>query len=177
MFEMLYERWLDRSMLRSESPSVVQSGAMPYTVVDGEVVFLLITSRRSGRWIFPKGAPMEGLTPWQTAKQEALEEAGVVGEVETMPIGSYRTVKRGLRTRVVEVEVYPLKVTEQHEEWQESGQRYRHWAILPEVKRLITDKPIAELAVRLEQKVRGRLSADRSRTAADGQAARAPRSK
>jgi 8-oxo-dGTP pyrophosphatase MutT (NUDIX family) len=62
-------------------------------VVEGQVAFLLITSRRSGRWIFPKGAPIEGLAPWQVAAHEALEEAGVEGDVDTRALGSYRTMK------------------------------------------------------------------------------------
>ncbi|MEF2073972.1 NUDIX hydrolase [Consotaella aegiceratis] len=153
MFQTLESRWLDRAMLKKGGPGVYQSGAMPYTVVDGQAVFLLITSRRSGRWIFPKGSPIDGLTPWQTAQQEALEEAGVEGTVDRVPIGSYRTLKRGIRSKVLDVELYPLKVTVQHESWQENGQRYRHWAILPEAKRLIADKALAALAVRLAERV------------------------
>ncbi len=66
-----------------------QFGALPYKIVDGQVVVLLITSRGRGKWIFPKGRQMEGKTPWESAELEAYEEAGVVGEIETTPIGSY----------------------------------------------------------------------------------------
>ncbi len=146
----------DRLVLRAGGPGVArQMGAIPYTVVQDQVVFLLITSRGSGRWIFPKGAPMEGLEPWDTAAQEALEEAGVEGEVDRQPIGFYRTFKTlALRRTVIEVEMYPLRVTRQLDDWPEKAYRHRHWAILPEAKRLLSDARLAELAVKLSQRVR-----------------------
>ncbi len=146
----------DRLVLRAGGPGASrQAGAIPYAVVEGQVVFLLITSRGSGRWIFPKGEPMEGLEPWDAAAQEALEEAGVVGEVDPRPIGNYRTFKTlAIRRKIVDVEMYPLRVTRQLDDWAEKGLRHRHWAILPETKRLLSDPRLAELAVRLSQRVR-----------------------
>ena len=133
-----------------------QAGAIPYTVVDGQPVFLIITSRRSGRWIFPKGAPVEGVAPWELAKKEAFEEAGVEGEIEHAPIGSYRTMKTlAIRRQPIEVDLYPLRVTRQHADWPEKGSRHRHWAILPEAKRLLSDKRLCELAARLARRVAG----------------------
>ena len=38
---------------------------------------LLVTSRRRGRWIVPKGWPMEGKSFPETALEEAWEEGGV----------------------------------------------------------------------------------------------------
>ena len=146
----------DRLVLRAGGPGASrQTGAIPYTVVQGQVVFLLITSRGSGRWIFPKGEPMDGLEPWDTAAQEAIEEAGVEGEIDPRPIGTYRTFKTlAFRRKIVEVEMYPLRVTRQLDDWREKGLRHRHWAILPEAKRLLSDARLAELAVRLNQRVR-----------------------
>ena len=132
-----------------------QAGAIPYSIVDGQVVFLLVTSRGSGRWIFPKGDPIKGLEPWDAAAQEALEEAGIEGEVDQRPLGSYRTFKTlAIRRKVIEVELYPLRVTRHFDEWPEKGHRHRHWAILPEAKRLLADTQIAQLAIRLTQRVR-----------------------
>lgn len=146
----------DRLVLRGGSPGAAkQAGAIPYSLVQDQVVFLLITSRGSGRWIFPKGEPIEGLEPWETASQEALEEAGVEGEVDSRPIGNYRAFKTlAFRRKIVDVEMYPLRVTRQLDDWPEKGLRHRHWAILPEAKRLLSDARLAELAIRLSQRVR-----------------------
>jgi predicted NUDIX family NTP pyrophosphohydrolase len=141
--------------LRARDPeSVRQSGAIPYTIVQGQTVFLIITSRRTGRWIFPKGAPIEGKEPWEVATHEAFEEAGIEGEIDTRPIGTYRTMKTlAIRRAVVEVEMYPLRLTRQHDEWPEMHNRHRHWVILPEAKRLLSEPRLAELADRLNRRV------------------------
>jgi 8-oxo-dGTP pyrophosphatase MutT (NUDIX family) len=155
MLDRLLQEWRDRLALLGIDPDPVhQSGAIPYAVVQGQVAFLLITSRRSGRWIFPKGDPIEGLEPWEVAADEAREEAGVEGEVDRTPVGTYRTMKtKGLRRVPVLVDLFPLRVTRQLEDWPEKRSRHRHWAILPEAKRLLSDKHLAELATRLSLRV------------------------
>jgi 8-oxo-dGTP pyrophosphatase MutT (NUDIX family) len=130
-----------------------QAGAIPYTVVQDQTVFLLITSRRTGRWIFPKGALDEGETPWELAAEEAFEEAGVRGTIEQTPIGSYRTMKTlSLSRQPIIVDLYPLRVEHQFDNWPEKGQRHRHWAILPEAKRLLSNARLAELAAAIARR-------------------------
>ncbi len=136
-------------------PAGPQFGALPYTVLNGELVVLLITSRGRGKWIFPKGGLVEGMTPWESAALEAYEEAGVEGEIEKSPIGSYYLPVTEERPAPIEVKVFPLRVTLQREDWQERGQRYRHWAVLPEARRLITHEGLADLAVALAQRELG----------------------
>jgi 8-oxo-dGTP pyrophosphatase MutT (NUDIX family) len=123
-----------------------QSGVIPYVIVEETPVFLLVTSRQRGHWIFPKGRLAEGMDPRESARREAFEEAGVEGAVADRPIGSYRAWKtRGMRRFVIEVEMYPLRVEGQNENWRETGERYRHWVTLAEATRLITDKRIVEV--------------------------------
>lgn len=130
-----------------------QAGAMPYTVVDGQVVFLLVTSRRSHRWIFPKGAMSEKLSPWESAAREALEEAGVSGTIAETPIGSYQAAMSDEQHTLVEIDLYPLQVTTQHDEWDEMAERHRHWVILPEARRLLADRSLAALAEALNRQI------------------------
>lgn len=123
-----------------------QSGVIPYSMVDATPVFLLITSRRTGRWIFPKGGLENGLEPWESAQKEAYDEAGVEGVVETATVGSYRTWKtRGVRRFVIEVDMFPFRVERQLGNWRETDERHRHWATLPEANRLITNRRLVEL--------------------------------
>ena len=51
-----------------------QFAALCYRIKRGKVQVLLVTSRRTKRWIVPKGWPMEGRTPADSAAQEAWEE-------------------------------------------------------------------------------------------------------
>jgi 8-oxo-dGTP pyrophosphatase MutT (NUDIX family) len=134
-------------------PSGLQFGAIPYRIVEGHVVFLMITSRRSANWVFPKGSPMEGLTPWETAAEEAFEEAGVRGEIEHEPIGSYLNPRNDDPTRLVRIELYPLLVTEQLDAWREEAQRFRHWALLPQVRSLLASKEAARIAGDLHRRI------------------------
>ena len=59
---------------------------------DGDIEVLLITSRKTNRWIIPKGWPMKGKKRHEAAAQEALEEAGISGHVHKKPLGSYVSV-------------------------------------------------------------------------------------
>jgi len=146
-------------------PAGPQFGALPYRIVDGQLVVLLITSRGRGKWIFPKGGQMSGKTPWESAAHEAYEEAGVEGEIETAPIGSYLLPLTDERPKPVEVKIFPLLVTSQREDWKEMGQRYRHWAVLAEAKRLITHEGLADVAVALAQREAGKSKNSASRAA------------
>jgi len=117
------------------------------------MAFLLITSRRSGKWIFPKGAIEPKMAPWESAALEAQEEAGVVGEISREIIGSYRTGAGGDNVGLVDVDLYPLKVTQQFDDYKEKGQRMRHWATLSEARRLLADPSLGRLAVTLHNRL------------------------
>lgn len=131
-------------------PAQRQSGALPYAVVNNRVVFLLVTSRKTGRWIFPKGSISTGMSPWDSAAKEALEEAGVFGEIASISIGSYRNTDKGVP---VEIDLYPLRVEAQLDTWQEMDQRLRHWALLHEAKRLLSDRSLSSLAEALHRQL------------------------
>ena len=131
-------------------PDQVQSGALPYAVVDNRVVFLLVTSRRTGRWIFPKGSISAGMTAWDSAAKEAMEEAGVIGQIGTEPLGSYLNNDQGA---LVQVDLYPLRVDAQMEHWDEMEQRLRHWALLTETRRLLADRSLGRIVGALHRQL------------------------
>lgn len=92
---------------------------------------LLITTRRTGRWVIPKGWPIDGLTPVEAAREEAWEEAGVRGQASDLCLGLFTY------TKVPEdgdedalpcmVAVFPMKVTKSSDKWPESASRKRKW--------------------------------------------------
>jgi 8-oxo-dGTP pyrophosphatase MutT (NUDIX family) len=109
----------------------VQYGALTYrkTKASG-IEILLMTSRETKRWIVPKGWPIKGMKPCDSAAQEAYEEAGVRGTVGRRPIGKYTYDKRlDQLSKVVpcEVMVYALRVRRQDGTWPEEGQRELRW--------------------------------------------------
>ncbi len=107
----------------------IQYAALPYRLEGRRLRILLITSRGTRRWVIPKGWPIGGLTPQETAATEAAEEAGLVGRVESEPLGSYSYLKRtkGESSRAVQVIVFPFLVEATSETWKEQGQRVTRW--------------------------------------------------
>jgi 8-oxo-dGTP pyrophosphatase MutT (NUDIX family) len=143
----LFRDFLTNWSPKIETPSDLrQAGALPYAVIEGRVAFLLITTRR----IFPKGGIEPNMTPWESAALEAVEEAGVAGEIAQVPVGSYRASTGGNASVLIDVDLYPLRVTQQLDDWREKGQRLRHWAALDEAKRLLADRSLGRLAEKVE---------------------------
>ncbi|MHB8217660.1 MAG: NUDIX domain-containing protein [Candidatus Sulfotelmatobacter sp.] len=66
--------------------------------------FLLVRTRGSGRWTFPKGNAEPGMTHAQAAALEAFEEAGVHGRIEEASFASYVARKRALNSAAQAVE-------------------------------------------------------------------------
>lgn len=130
----------------TSDPPTPQAGAVPYRLTDKGAAVLLVTSRRTGRWVFPKGGLMSGRTPWESAAQEALEEAGVEGEVEDVALGAYSSVRiRGTQREAIEVSLYLLRVTRQLDRWPERGQRQRRWMSLPDAAARLEDPGLIDL--------------------------------
>ena len=123
-----------------------QYAALPYRVHEG-VEVLLISSRDTGRWVLPKGWPMQGRTPSGTAAREALEEAGVVGKISDQPVGAYHYMKRKKSGREVlcHVTVFPMQVERQRKTWPEMHQRRTCWFPLAEAATLVNEPELQQV--------------------------------
>lgn len=75
------------------------SAALPYLIQPDGLKVVLITSRKRGRWIIPKGEIEPDLTAWDSAAKEAWEEAGIEGLIATEPLGTYAHQKWGVPVR------------------------------------------------------------------------------
>ena len=108
---------------------------------------LLITSRETRRWVIPKGWPIKGLPPAQSAAREAFEEAGVAGQVSRKGIGRYDYDKRGKDgiPRPCHVVVFSLEVMVQHPSWPEQGQRDQRWMSQEEAAASVAEPQLARL--------------------------------
>lgn len=124
-----------------------QYAALPWRRTNEGIEVLLITSRETKRWVIPKGWPIKKLKPSASAAQEALEEAGVVGETRGRAIGAYHYDKRlrSGRTQHVRVFVFALEVAELKAEWREMGQRERRWTTPAFAAELVEEKELKTL--------------------------------
>jgi 8-oxo-dGTP pyrophosphatase MutT (NUDIX family) len=72
-----------------------QVAAVCYRARGCGIEFLLVRTRGSRRWTFPKGSAEPGLTHAQAAALEAFEEAGVHGRIEKAAFARYIRRKAG----------------------------------------------------------------------------------
>ncbi len=128
-----------------------QYAALPYCERDGELLVVLVTSRETQRWIVPKGWAEPNLKGYEVAAQEAMEEAGLIGEVARKPLGSFRYVKRleAEARRLCKVEVYPLRITEVLEDWPEKSQRRREWMTPSQAAMLVGEAGLIQMLLDL----------------------------
>jgi 8-oxo-dGTP pyrophosphatase MutT (NUDIX family) len=130
MMHVFKRAWADMFMPILRRPKRVQVAALCYRDTDAGKRVLLITSRDTGRWIVPKGWPIDGLDGPGAALQEAWEEAGVKqADIESDPIGLYEYDKglgEGL-TVPVETRVYLTRVRDLSSEYPEADERKRAW--------------------------------------------------
>jgi 8-oxo-dGTP pyrophosphatase MutT (NUDIX family) len=137
-----------RQSAASEAQRLTQYAALAWRRPGGgPVEILLITSRETRRWVIPKGWPIKGLKPHQAAAREAWEEAGVEGRASARKIGSFDYDKRlsGGQLQPVRVEVYPLQVLQEHDDWPEAQQRERRWTPAAEAGSLVDEPGLAQL--------------------------------
>ena len=105
-----------------------QFAALCYRREESGIRVCLVTSRRSKRWILPKGWPMHKETPAAAAATEAWEEAGLTGRPIDRCLGVFAYVKTLSRSLTpVIVMVYPVEIDTVHDEWPEKRQRKRKW--------------------------------------------------
>jgi 8-oxo-dGTP pyrophosphatase MutT (NUDIX family) len=127
---------------------LTQYGVIPFRrAAEGGVEVLLITSRDTGRWVVPRGNPISGKSPAESAAQEAYEEAGIVGPVETKAVGRYSYKKRrrfGIAVPAV-VHLFRMSVAEEHDDWPEKDQRERRWFAAEEAAAAVHEDELARL--------------------------------
>ena len=147
-----FSDWLyEHSMSRGGDEVVpVQSGALPWRLKSRKKPeVLLVTGRRSGRWMIPKGWPVPGKSLADSAAQEAFEEAGIKGKVAPKPIGTFRHVKQHILLGRMEVDilVHPMSVKQELGDWPERGERTRKWFVIEEAAERVDSVELRALIV------------------------------
>jgi 8-oxo-dGTP pyrophosphatase MutT (NUDIX family) len=133
-----------------------QSGIIPYRLELDVLQVLLITSRKTGRWVIPKGNIGKGHNARRAAEREAYEEAGVSGDVEKMPLGSYtygKALKDGT-SRPTVVKVFAMHVLKEAKAWPEMAERRSEWMEPKEAARRVHEAGLATLFLQLAERHR-----------------------
>lgn len=122
--------WRDMFLPIFKRPKRIQVAALCYRNTPAGKEVLLITSRDTGRWIVPKGWPIDGFDGPGAALQEAWEEAGVKdADIQSEPVGVYgydKNLGDGLTTPVMAT-VYLTEIGNLADTYPESEMRQRQW--------------------------------------------------
>lgn len=124
-----------------------QFAALCYRIKKGKLRILLVTSRRTGRWIVPKGWPIDGHTPAEAAVKEAWEEAGVRGLCDGRCIGifSYSKGHPELGDLPCVAMVFTVEVTDVADKYPESRQRDRKWVSPKKAAAMVDDPELSRI--------------------------------
>lgn len=129
-------------------PKRLQVAALCLRDGDNGREVLMITSRGTGRWIIPKGWPVEGKDGPASALQEAWEEAGVrSARVSKQPIGEFNYLKRrghGADEPVTTL-IFAAEVEALADDYPESHQRTRRWMRPEEAAELVQEPQLQAL--------------------------------
>lgn len=152
MVNFLKTIWSDVVSPLVQRPPALQVAALCYRTTKSEQEILLVTSS-NGRWILPKGWPIDGLLGHQTALQEAWEEAGVrKGDASKNSVGQYLSKKQ--LDNGVEVPcrtlVYPVKVKSVSDSYPEDDRRERRWVTSSKARELVTEPGLIEVLAEFE---------------------------
>ena len=123
-----------------------QSGVIPYRKKNGRTEVLLVTSIKKRNWIIPKGFIEYHLSPFQSAKKEAFEEAGVRGSNSTKILGSYMVYKNGSELLT---KVYSMRVTRVFKDYPEKNLRKRKWLSTTDAAKKVSIPEIAKMIRKL----------------------------
>lgn len=134
-------------MSTSVSKPHIQYGALPWRQSGDALQILLITTLNTRRWIVPKGWPLDGKSPFDCAAQEAMEEAGISGEIEKTPLGSfqYNKVRKNGDVLSCRVDVFPMRVSRQRRRWADKHMRETCWCSLEEALERVSEPGLRRL--------------------------------
>lgn len=104
-----------------------------FTVVD-EIEVLLISSQKSEKMMFPKGGWESDESMEQAVLREALEEAGVTGQVQH-ELGKW-SYKSKSQDKMHDGFMFPMLVDQEFHHWPEKDSRKRKWVNVEEAKKL-----------------------------------------
>jgi 8-oxo-dGTP pyrophosphatase MutT (NUDIX family) len=127
-------------------PDGIQVAALVFKRTAKGIKVLIVTSRRSKRWIIPKGWPIKGKSLADTAGTEAWEEAGFTNPLAPpLEIGTFRYEKQ-LTSGVpipITVHIFALETDELAKKFPEKGQRRRKWVTPKRAKALLKNDDIS----------------------------------
>ena len=130
-----------------------QSAVIPYRFEGDQLQVLVVASSKQRHLVVPKGIQTPGMTAQTSAAKEALEEAGVLGDVGDESLGSYQYTKWGATVTCV---VFPMHVTEviPEADWEERH-RGREWLSAADAAERLKQPELRPMVLALAERLAG----------------------
>ncbi|MQM21077.1 hypothetical protein Taro_054109 [Colocasia esculenta] len=101
-------------------------------VIDQTLQVLVISAQKGKEMLFPRGGWESDESEKEATSREAMEEAGVLGNVEK-ELGRWWYQSKSHDSRKMGI-MFPLNVTEELRQWPEMGNRRRRWVTVAEAR-------------------------------------------
>lgn len=131
--------------------SFEQSGVIPYKKNGNLIEVLLVTTIKKKKWIIPKGYVEFNLTPFESAKKEAYEEAGVIGSNETTELGLIKIEKpNGIQN----IKIFSMEVIEELKDYPEKNLRKRKWFSQKDAAEKVEKSNLSKMILRINSVIK-----------------------
>jgi len=138
---------------RTRETTVDQVAAVCYRLKDNTLEFLLVQTNQ-GRWIFPKGNIEVGEELWETAQEEAFEEAGVSGEIQQKPFTTFLHFKQRVGQAGIELRVAAFLLLVKTTQPALEKSRTPTWFSLPEAEQAFEQNRPSQYTEELKRVIR-----------------------
>lgn len=112
----------------------VLHGVLPWRMARKSGLRILLVGLASGEWTVPAGAPVAERASFLSAALHAFEEAGIIGEIDTVPLHSAADA---------DLLLFAMKVRGTLSHWKRQGERQRRWFSPQEAAGLVRDPALA----------------------------------
>jgi 8-oxo-dGTP pyrophosphatase MutT (NUDIX family) len=123
---------------------------IPFRIKSKKIEICIISSRRVGRWIVPKGRREVQKTDKEVALLEVWEEAGCIGSLLQ---GSWGTYEHPVDHINYKVKLYIMKVVSTEKHWPEKKQRKRRWVSVKKAQALVAIPGLQEKFNKLQKEL------------------------
>ena len=110
-------------------------GVLPWRVARRSGLRILLVGTDEA-WTVPAGTPVDGRAAFLSAALHAFEEAGVIGEIDTVPLD-------GDRCGTTRLCLFAMKVRGTLSHWKRQDRRQRRWFAPQEAADLVRDAALA----------------------------------
>jgi len=117
-------------------PAPLLHGVLPWRMARKSGLRILLVGSGAGDWTVPAGAPVGERAAFLSAALHAFEEAGIIGEIDTVPLPGAADGGRDLR-------LFAMKVRGTLSHWKRQGERQRRWFSPQEAAGLVGDAALA----------------------------------